>query len=249
MATKRLKEILEARKSSARDNSAGTNGASPGSNMGERSLQKWLDQELEVMVHVHEVRNEYEKQSQLRSALGEELAILKQEDIRAGASSPQRGKNGNSRPNTLSPNARQARIASLESMVTISSNTLVAMASQLSEAEERERAFSGRSRWNQLRSMGDAKSLLQYIFNVAADARCQVREKEVEIKEMKEQMTELVGILRHSESRRREMEKQLKQREQTAPMATTPPVRFLSASYMKKLVIISFNQCERVITI
>jgi len=33
--------------------------------MGERSLQKWLDQELEVMVHVHEVRNEYEKQSQL----------------------------------------------------------------------------------------------------------------------------------------------------------------------------------------
>ncbi|KAJ1289073.1 hypothetical protein BS78_02G136900 [Paspalum vaginatum] len=222
MATKRLKEILEARKSSARDSSAGTNSTSPGSNMGERSLQKWLDQELEVMVHVHEVRNEYEKQSQLRAALGEELAVLKQEDIMAGASSPQRAKNGNSRPNTLSPNARQARISSLESMVTISSNTLVAMASQLSEAEERERAFSGRSRWNQLRSMGEAKSLLQYIFNVAADARCQVREKEMEIKEMKEQMTELVGILRHSESRRREMEKQLKQREQTAPMATTP---------------------------
>lgn len=56
-------------------------------------------------------------------------------------------------------------------MVTISSNTLVAMASQLSEAEERERAFSGRGRWNQLRSMAEAKSLLQYIFNVAADAR------------------------------------------------------------------------------
>ncbi|KAL6638902.1 hypothetical protein ACP70R_023538 [Stipagrostis hirtigluma subsp. patula] len=223
MATKRLKEILEARKSSARDNSAGMNGTSPGSHMSEKSLQKWLDQELEVMLHVHEVRNEYEKQSQLRAALGEELAILKQEDIMVGASSPQRGKNGNSRSSTLSPNARQARIASLESMVTISSNTLVAMASQLSEAEERERTFSGRGRWNQLRSMGEAKSLLQYIFNIAADARCQVREKEVEIKEMKEQMTELVGILRHSESRRREVEKQLKQREQTAAMATTPP--------------------------
>ncbi|KAL6600494.1 hypothetical protein ACP70R_045294 [Stipagrostis hirtigluma subsp. patula] len=223
MATKRLKEILEARKSSARDNSAGMNGTSPGSHMSEKSLQKWLDQELEVMLHVHEVRNEYEKQSQLRAALGEELAILKQEDIMVGASSPQRGKNGNSRSSTLSPNARQARIASLESMVTISSNTLVAMASQLSEAEERERTFSGRGRWNQLRSMGEAKSLLQYIFNIAADARCQVREKEVEIKEMKEQMTELVGILRHSESRRREVEKQLKQREQTAAMTTTPP--------------------------
>ena len=43
---------------------------------------------------------------------------------------------------------------------------------------------------------------------------------------MKEQMTELVGILRHSESRRRELEKQSKQKEQTTPMATTPPVRF-----------------------
>ncbi|KAF7071900.1 hypothetical protein CFC21_077129 [Triticum aestivum] len=218
MATKRLKEILEARKSSGRDNSAGMNGTSPGSHMSEKSLQKWLDQELEVMVHVHEVRNEYEKQSQLRALLGEELAILKKEDA-----SPPRGKNGNSRTNTLSPNARQARIASLESMVTISSNTLVAMASQLSEAEERERAFSGRGRWNQLRSMGEAKSLLQYIFSVAADARCEVREKQIEIKEMKEQRTELVGILRHSESRRKELEKQSKQKEQTAPMATTPP--------------------------
>ncbi|GJN40064.1 hypothetical protein PR202_gb29231 [Eleusine coracana subsp. coracana] len=223
MATKRLKEILEARKSSVRDNSAGANGTSPGSHMSEKSLQKWLDQELEVMLHMHEVRNEYEKQSQLRAALGEELAILKQEDIMACATSPHRGKNGNSRTSTLSPNARQARIASLESMVTISSNILVTMATQLSEAEERERSFSGRGRWNQLRSMGEAKSLLQYIFNLAADARCHVREKEIEIKEMKEQMTELVGILRHSESRRREVEKQLKQREQTAAMATTPP--------------------------
>jgi len=58
---------------------------------------------------------------------------------------------------------------------------------------------------------------------------------------MKEQMTELVGILRHSESRRREMEKQLKQREQTAPMATTPPVRFLSASYMKETLLSSVS--------
>ncbi|KAL5201450.1 hypothetical protein ABZP36_035804, partial [Zizania latifolia] len=192
MATKRLKELLEARKSSGRDNSAGVNGTSLGSHMSEKSLQKWLEQDLEVMVH--EVRNEYEKQSQLRAALGEELAILKQ-DVMSGEASPPRGKNGNSRANNLSPNARQARIASLESMVTISSNTLVAMASQLSEAEERERAFSGRSRWNQLRSMGEAKSLLQYIFNIAADA------------------SEL----------RREMEKQLKQREQAAITTNTPP--------------------------
>jgi len=57
-------------------------------------------------------------------------------------------------------------------MLNISSNSLVAMASQLSEAEERERAFSNRGRWNQLRSMGEAKNLLQYMFNSVADARC-----------------------------------------------------------------------------
>lgn len=51
----------------------------------------------------------------------------------------------------------------------------------------------------------------------------------MEIKEMKEQMTELVTILRHSESRRRETEKQLKQREQAAVTATTSPVWFLWA--------------------
>lgn len=71
----------------------------------------------------------------------------------------------------MSPNARMARISSLENMLSMSSNALVAMASQLSEAEERDRAFTGRGRWNQLRSMADAKSLLQYMFNVAADAR------------------------------------------------------------------------------
>lgn len=46
------------------------------------------------------------------------------------------------------------------------------MASQLSEAEERERASIGRGRWNHLRLMGDAKNLLQYMFNAAAEARC-----------------------------------------------------------------------------
>lgn len=71
----------------------------------------------------------------------------------------------------MSPNTRMARMASLENMLSISSNSLVAMASQLSEAEERERAFTGRGRWNQLRTMVDAKNLLQYMFSVAADSR------------------------------------------------------------------------------
>ncbi|KAF5197260.1 Kinesin-like protein kin-4a [Thalictrum thalictroides] len=104
-------------------------------------------------------------------------------------------------------------------MLSISSNSLVAMASQLSEAEERERAFTGRGRWNQLRTMVDAKNLLQYIFSAAADARCQLWEQEVEMKEMKEQLNELVGLLRQSEIRRKEIEKQQKLREQAAAIA------------------------------
>ncbi|KAL4179730.1 hypothetical protein AMTRI_Chr13g121520 [Amborella trichopoda] len=223
MATKRLKELLETRKSSPRDTGvAGGGNVSPGqSQSNEKSLQRWLDHELEVMVNVHEVRCEYEKQSQVRAALAEELSKLKQEDEMCSSGlSPARGKNGNSaRMAAMSPKSRLSRITSLENMLNISSNTLVAMASQLSEAEERERAFTGRGRWNQLRTMGDAKSLLQYMFNAAADARCRLWEKEIENKEIKEQMNELVGLLRQSEARRKEIEKQHKLREQAVAIA------------------------------
>ncbi|PIN26145.1 Kinesin-like protein [Handroanthus impetiginosus] len=225
MATKRLKELLEARKPSTRENSVNGNGNGINGQINEKTLQRWLDHELEVMVNVHEVRYEYEKQSQVRAALAEELAILRQVDEFASKGvSPPRGKNGISRASSMSPSARMSRIASLESMLSISSNSLVAMASQLSEAEERERVVSTRGRWNQLRSMGDAKTLLQYMFNHLGDARCELWEKEMEIKEMKEQMKELVGLLRQSELRRKEIEKELKLRDQAASNAlATPP--------------------------
>ncbi|KAI9399622.1 hypothetical protein POPTR_002G123500v4 [Populus trichocarpa] len=220
MATKRLKELLEARKSSARDSSAISNGNGANGQSNEKSLQRWLDHELEVMVNVHEVRFEYEKQSQVRAALAEELVVLKQVDEFASKGlSPPRGKNGFARASSMSPNARTARISSLENMLSITSNSLVAMASQLSEAEERERAFTNRGRWNQLRSMGDAKNLLQYMFNSLGDARCQLWEKEMEMKEMKEQFKELVGLLQQSEAQRKEFEKELKLREHALAVA------------------------------
>ncbi|XP_013597779.1 PREDICTED: kinesin-like protein FRA1 isoform X2 [Brassica oleracea var. oleracea] len=230
MATKRLKELLEARKSSPREHSGGTNGFATNGQTNEKSLQRWLDHELEVMVNVHEVRHEYEKQSHVRAALAEELAVLRQVDeFAVKGLSPPRGKNGFARASSLSPNARTARISSLENMLEISSNSLVAMASQLSEAEERERAFTSRGRWNQLRSMGEAKNLLQYMFNSLAETRCQLWEKDVEIKEMKDQFKEIVGLLRQSELRRKEAEKEVKLREQahatslaSSPLGTPP---------------------------
>lgn len=234
MATKRLKELLEARKST-RDSSVTSNGNGTNGQTHEKSLQRWLDHELEVMVNVHEVRHEYEKQSQVRAALGEELAVLRQVDELASKGlSPPRGKNGFSRAYSMPPNARMARISSLENMLGISSNSLVAMASQLSEAEERERAFTSRGRWNQLRSMADAKNLLQYMFNSLADARCQLWEKEMEMKEMEEQLKELVGLLRQSELRRKEVEKELKLREQ-AVIALTSSASGISHNSLKHL--------------
>ncbi|KAG4944573.1 hypothetical protein JHK85_049219 [Glycine max] len=225
MATKRLKELLEARKSSSRDTSGMSN---------EKSLQRWLDHELEVMVKEHEVRFEYEKQSQVRAALAEELAMLKQVNgFAAKGLTPPRGKNGFARASSMSPNARMARIASLESMLNISSNSLVAMASQLSEAEERERAFTNRGRWNQLRSMGEAKNLLQYLFNSVGDARCQLWEKDTEIREMKDQIKELVGLLRQSEMKRKEAEKELKVREQDVATTLATPTSGNSPNSLK----------------
>lgn len=72
----------------------------------------------------------------------------------------------------MSPDAKVARISSLENMLAMSSAALKAMTSQLTEAEERERTLNNRGRWNQFRSIGEAKNLLQYLFHATAEARC-----------------------------------------------------------------------------
>jgi hypothetical protein len=61
-ATRRLKEVLEARKSTKEHASNGVPNISGSGAQNEKSLQQWLDQELEVAVRVHEVRSAYEKQ-------------------------------------------------------------------------------------------------------------------------------------------------------------------------------------------
>ena len=63
--------------------------------------------------------------------------------------------------------------------------------------------------------MGDTKSLLQYMFNFVADTRCQLWGKELEIKELKE----LVGLLQQSELWRKEVDNELKLREQDVTIA------------------------------
>ncbi|KAI8031310.1 Kinesin-like protein KIN-4A [Camellia lanceoleosa] len=228
IATKRLKGLLEVRKASARNNLVYFNGHTPNRQSDGKNLQRWLDHELEVMVNVHAVRFEYEKQSQLRAALAEELALLKQVDqlYLDGHGSPRR-KNGCS---------RMERIASIENMLSTSSDALVAMASQLSEAEQRQRGFTGHRRWNKLRSMGDAKNLLQYMFNAATDARSQLREKEVEIKEVKDELNLLVTLLQQSEAQRKEIVKEQTFKEQAVAIALATSASGKSSSSCKYFV-------------
>ncbi|KAG0584179.1 hypothetical protein KC19_3G191000 [Ceratodon purpureus] len=198
-AMRRLKELQEARKSSRETAPNGTlllGGPSTQNN--EKTLQHWLEQELEMALRVHEVRSAVEKQREERAATAKELMELRQQeqDKLAIASDPDEDSN-----------ARHARITYLESLLSSSSRDMVAMASQLSEAEERERASSGRARWQHLRSMGDAKTLLHLMFGVASYSRCRFKDLEDESKELKEKLAEVEGLLKQTEAQRQELER------------------------------------------
>ncbi|OVA10479.1 Kinesin [Macleaya cordata] len=208
MATKRLKELLEARKNSSRKDLA---------------LMQTLEHELEVMVRVHEVRSEYERQMEARAAMANEVAKLKEE-----AETLKQKKMSDS-PQIMSPGARNSRIFALENMLATSSSTLVSMASQLSEAEERERIFAGKGRWNQVRSLPEAKQVMNYLFNLASSSRCQLRDKEVDCKEkdslareLKEKVMRLATLVRQLEVQKEE----LLQREKVQVSVSVPSTIF-----------------------
>ncbi|KAF3793984.1 Kinesin-like protein, partial [Nymphaea thermarum] len=200
MATKRLKEVLESRKASSRETFVGGHGNMGGVQSNEKVLRDAIEHELELIAHVHEVRTEYDRQIQERARMAKEIAELKEESEML-----QQDNTGNCTP-TMSPGARNSRIYALENMLTATSSTLVSMASQLSEAEERERIFSGRGRWSQVRSLGDAKNLLNYLFNLVSSSRCCImdkerkcREKDAEIKELRERINTVNSRLKQME--------------------------------------------------
>ncbi|URE33587.1 CXC [Musa troglodytarum] len=198
LATKRLKELLEVKKSS-REASATGNANGPGI----QALVHAIEHELEVTLRVHEVRSEYDRQMQERAAMAKEVSRLKEE------SEMLKRKIISESPQTMSPSARNSRILALENMLKTSSSALVSMASQLSEAEERERVFSGRGRWNQVRSLAEAKNLMNYLFNLASSSRCQLHDKEVKYREKDSEITELKNKLVAFNISRRQLEEQL----------------------------------------
>ncbi|CAN4122383.1 unnamed protein product [Withania somnifera] len=216
MATKRLKELLESRKTSRDMAGSGSTGAA-----GFQALMQAIEHELEVTVRVHEVRSEYERQMQERARMANEVAELK---LKTLSDCPQK----------MSPGARNSRIFALENMLATSSSALVSMASQLSEAEERERTFSGRGRWNQVRSLADAKNIMNFLFNLASSSRCQLRDREVEyrekdaeIRELKEKVVNVVRQLEFQKSELRQLEShnsELIQQEKLMKLALEHPI-------------------------
>ncbi|KAJ9166469.1 hypothetical protein P3X46_021220 [Hevea brasiliensis] len=207
MATKRLKELLESRKASSRE----TYSAGNGNGLGIQAMMQSIEHELEVTVRVHEVRSEYERQMEERARMAKEVAKLKEEAQLLKLT------NLSDSPSAMSPGARNSRIFALENMLATSSSSLVSMASQLSEAEERERSFSGKGRWNQVRSLADAKNVMNYLFNLASSSRCQLRDKEVECRDkdskiidLKEKIVKLNSLARHLEMQKAELIHQVK---------------------------------------
>ncbi|KAK8921291.1 Kinesin-like protein FLA10 [Platanthera zijinensis] len=198
VATRKLKELLEAKKASFRE-ASGTGLHNPGI----QALMQAIEHELEVTVRVHEVRSEYERQMQEKTVMAKEVARLKEE------SEISRLKILSDCPQTMSPSARNSRIVALENMLATSSSTLVFMASELSEAEERERLISGKGRWNQVRSLGEAKNLMNHLFNLASISRCHLRDKEVICRErdsficeLKEKVYRLNALVRQLEAQK-----------------------------------------------
>lgn len=201
MATKRLKDLVDSRKASREV----TGAVNSKNGSGIQALLQAIEHDLEVTVRVHEVRSEYERQMQERAKMAEEVARLKEEALIEKT-------NLSEGPQKMSPGARNSRIFALENMLGTSSSTLVSMASQLSEAEECERASSGRGRWNQIRSLVEAKNIMNFLFNSASTSRCQLRDREVdcsekdaEIKDMKEK---IVNLIRQLELQKTEFSRQ-----------------------------------------
>ncbi|TYH65183.1 hypothetical protein ES332_D06G038700v1 [Gossypium tomentosum] len=226
MATKRLKELLESRKASSREASSAGNGNGPGV----QTILQTVEHELEVTVRVHEVRSEYEHQVEERAKMAKEVSRLKEESEILKHSELSRDYH-----ETMSAEARNSRIFALENMLAATSSTLVAMASQLSEAEERERTFSGRGRWNHVRSLGDARHIMNHLFNLASSSRCSLRDKEVhcrekdaEMKDLNEKVVVLSGLTRQLAAEKAALTREVKLKEQgnsvnfTEDMDTSP---------------------------
>eukprot|EP00850_Spirogloea_muscicola_P022203 SM000282S10606 [mRNA] locus=s282:44313:52164:- [translate_table: standard] len=182
MATKRLKDVLETRRAMKNVTTTMQETVVGGGIVGESSLRSWLDRELSLIVSIYDVRKAMRKEAERRAALGKEIDELRLVDSGKGESASWRpGSPATStKLSPLSPRGKQARLAALHGAIQQSSAAILEMQQQLAEAEERDRSSldSSRLRWQRVRTFGDARGLLQHMFEATSAARCLLRDQE-----------------------------------------------------------------------
>lgn len=128
-------------------------------------------------MRINEVRTAYEKQTDARASIAKELEELrKEEESNQFECDYEETSNGSCTLKeyhclSTSAVARKHRICFLDSLLTASSSSIIDMAAELSDAEERDRAFTETTRWSNFQSLGEAKCLLQLTFNAATATR------------------------------------------------------------------------------
>ncbi|KAJ0694686.1 putative plus-end-directed kinesin ATPase [Helianthus annuus] len=194
-ATKKLKELLKSQKLTTKQTTRRETTVQPrGQNRSGqiKTLKRWLDNELDKLMHVYKLRIDHENRTLSHAKLKEDLSFLKQQDRASsrGRPAPQRGP-------SLSPNTRAVRIVSLESKVKSSTEALSKLSSQIQEAGRGHDPASA-GRWKALHSLGDAKELLQHLFSIAIEARRRLLEKEYEAKDRHAGSTQTASIQKSS---------------------------------------------------
>ncbi|KAM0003775.1 putative plus-end-directed kinesin ATPase [Helianthus debilis subsp. tardiflorus] len=194
-ATKKLKELLKSQKQTTKPTTRRETTVQPrGQNRSGqiKTLKRWLDNELDKLMHVYKLRIDHENRTLSLAKLKEDLSFLKQQDRASsrGRPAPQRGP-------SLSPNTRAVRIVSLESKVKSSTEALSKLSSQIQEAGRGHDPTSA-GRWKALHSLGDAKELLQHLFSIAIEARRRLLEKEYEAKDRHAGSTQTASIQKSS---------------------------------------------------
>ncbi|EFJ15989.1 hypothetical protein SELMODRAFT_445286 [Selaginella moellendorffii] len=183
-ASRRLKEVLESRKQEARENHVSGTPAK----LTAKTFQQWFDNELESAVRLREARLAYEKQNAFQEG-----------DARSDAQNAPTSPCDTEAPSVSS--FSNGRIDSLER-----TSTAITISTTAVDLEEEQYRVRGPVRWQQVRTLGDAKDLLNFVFNVAACARCQLGDREHENKELNEKINLLLDELRQTECQKKQLE-------------------------------------------
>ncbi|KAF8756780.1 hypothetical protein HU200_011055 [Digitaria exilis] len=164
------------------------------------SMQDQLDKELQELD-----KRLQQKEAEMKQFAKSDTSVLKQHyekklnELEQEKKALQEGANGS---------GMQAVMRAIDDELEVTCYGVYGLST--SEAEERERLFSGKGRWYMSGPCQEAKNIMNYLFQLASSARCQVQDKEVSCNEKGHFNTELKEKVVVLNSRVRQLEMQLK---------------------------------------